>query len=479
MTLLRLTQTPTAGPCDRSFPLAPAGFRFIVDASPTTTRLSPAHRRNASGLPPARQLRNRSLDHDAVDPFERPPPSCAQQQHTTTSQPAGRPVIAPEALEGRTLMAAPSAATGCSASLPTPRPATTRPRPTSRPSLARSAVSSRRTIASATRAKKSLDFTVSSDISEPRDVGLYKFTVSKNNHTRSVRHRHHPRPPLDSALRLFDKAGNELAFNDDGTAAFEPVVKVDSAIDYTFSKAGTYYIGVSGSGNDQYNTITGFGDRNASTKGKYKLIVTQLPPPDPNDTIENAEATETEAFITGKLDWAGDVDMYKFDVLGGTTLSFDIEQDAIIGPADTILRLFDADGNELAINDDGGTPTRTRPRTCSASRTSSSPSTTTARITSPSSSASGPRAASSTRGTTTTIPTPVRTSTPARSAATDCGSRTRRTTSDRRSQDFARQPPQSARLSSRRRVLRRQRGDPHPCNERSGGGNLPPPGCVF
>jgi hypothetical protein len=161
---------------------------------------------------------------------------------------------------------------------------------------------------------------------------------------------------LDSALRLFDASGRELAFNDDGAAEFESEVTVDPVIDYTFKTAGTYFVGVSGTGNDSYNAISGFGDVNASSTGKYKLIATKLPPPDPNDQIGEAEHVNVEDFITGKIEAAGDVDMFAFDVLAGTMLSFDVEQDAILGPGDTILRLFDKDGNELAFSDDNSAP---------------------------------------------------------------------------------------------------------------------------
>jgi hypothetical protein len=270
------------------------------------------------------------------------------------NRPAARPVIAPEALECRMLMAAQLSSDAMLGKFSGGTTSTTTSN--NQPALVGPVgglLEKDDRISNAP--KKSLDFTVSADISEPRDVDLYKFTVTKGQRVQFDIDTT-PGATLDSALRLFDKSGSEIAFNDDGAAYFEPVVKVDSAIDYTFRTAGTYFIGVSGSGNDQYNTITGFGDSNAATKGKYKLIATKLPPPDPNDQIEEAEQVETESFLTGKLDWAGDVDMFKFDVLAGTTLSFDIEQDAIVGPADTILRLFDKDGNELDINDDGSAP---------------------------------------------------------------------------------------------------------------------------
>ncbi len=50
---------------------------------------------------------------------------------------------------------------------------------------------------------------------------------------------------FDSALRLFDGAGTELAQNDDGGTASDGSADTDSFLSYTFQTAGTYYIQVS------------------------------------------------------------------------------------------------------------------------------------------------------------------------------------------------------------------------------------------
>jgi hypothetical protein len=51
--------------------------------------------------------------------------------------------------------------------------------------------------------------------------------------------------------------------------------------------------------------------------------------------------------------------MFQFEVQEGQALSFDIEQLEVDGPADVVLRLFDADGNELAYSDDDMAPDET------------------------------------------------------------------------------------------------------------------------
>lgn len=76
---------------------------------------------------------------------------------------------------------------------------------------------------------------------------------------------------LDSIVRLFDVAGNELAFNDDGAAPGE-FFSFDSYLEFTVPASGTYYIGVSGYDNftyDPLNAATG----TAGSTGDYTINV--------------------------------------------------------------------------------------------------------------------------------------------------------------------------------------------------------------
>ncbi|MEQ9481248.1 PPC domain-containing protein [Coleofasciculus sp. F4-SAH-05] len=59
---------------------------------------------------------------------------------------------------------------------------------------------------------------------------------------------------LDSYLRLFDASGTEVAFNDDDGDTS------DSLLNFVVTTPGTYYVGVSDLGNDEYNpTLEGSG----------------------------------------------------------------------------------------------------------------------------------------------------------------------------------------------------------------------------
>ena len=60
---------------------------------------------------------------------------------------------------------------------------------------------------------------------------------------------------VDSELRLFDAAGNELATNNDGAAPGEDFSR-DPYLEFTAETAGTYYVGVSALGNRNYDPFT-------------------------------------------------------------------------------------------------------------------------------------------------------------------------------------------------------------------------------
>lgn len=80
---------------------------------------------------------------------------------------------------------------------------------------------------------------------------------------------------LDTYLRIFNSAGTQLAANDDGGPLNEAASKF-SYLEYTFSQAGTYYIGVSLSPNKTYSATTGTGDVPGGATGAYRLYFNNL-----------------------------------------------------------------------------------------------------------------------------------------------------------------------------------------------------------
>jgi pimeloyl-ACP methyl ester carboxylesterase len=78
---------------------------------------------------------------------------------------------------------------------------------------------------------------------------------------------------FDSYIRLFDSSGTPLSggSNDNGIAPGESP-GLGSYLERTFTMGGTYYVGVSGRGNNNYDPVGGDGDQNGST-GDYTLII--------------------------------------------------------------------------------------------------------------------------------------------------------------------------------------------------------------
>ena len=205
---------------------------------------------------------------------------------------------------------------------------------------------------------KSLEFTFDGTISDGLDVDMFRFTARKGRHvTFDI-----DRPSgsqLDSVLRLFNSAGQEVAVSDDDPSPTEPN-SLESYIDFTFTVSGTYYIAVSGGFNDGYNAVTGAGDVTSPSTGRYKLIAQDYQNRDHDDTIDTFQDTlgKTDQ-ASGFISFDTDVDLYRIKVNAGDKIAFDIDSDVAFpfDTVDTYLRLLDDNNVQLAANDDGDDPT--------------------------------------------------------------------------------------------------------------------------
>jgi hypothetical protein len=155
--------------------------------------------------------------------------------------------------------------------------------------------------------------------------------------------------PFDPYVRLFDGSGNEIANGVD-------------VLETTISTAGTYYIGISGYGNFNYNPNIG----GSATSyypwetGDYLLDLTLVTPVADavGDTIATALNTQLgpnagiytmpSTRIGDGLYVSRDVDMYQFRVQAGQVLTATTSLPSGGTPVDTVLTLFDASGNMLA-----------------------------------------------------------------------------------------------------------------------------------
>lgn len=92
----------------------------------------------------------------------------------------------------------------------------------------------------------------------------------------------------------------------------------------------------------------------------YKLTATFGATTDPDDTINEVKNLASNAlalgsFVDGDLSTLHDVDLYKITVTAGQRVSFDVDSRGGSN-IDTFLRVFKANGSELAVNNDGAAP---------------------------------------------------------------------------------------------------------------------------
>ena len=190
-------------------------------------------------------------------------------------------------------------------------------------------------------------------INSATDVDLYKLTVVAGQKVNidvdsqgSV---------FDSYLRVFNASGAQVKSSNDANAPGETATTPrESYISYTFTAAGTYYVGVSGNPNKSYNVTTGAGDV-AGRTGAYAL---RLVDPDTDDQISEARSLSVGSSRSDSISGAVDVDLLKFTVAAGQKVGFDVDQ-ATGSTLDSYVRVFNASGSVLASNDNRAAPGET------------------------------------------------------------------------------------------------------------------------
>ena len=140
---------------------------------------------------------------------------------------------------------------------------------------------------------------------------------------------------VDSVLTLYDADGWELAYNDD--LDYESSA---SRIEWEAPDAGPYYLAVE--------------SFRASDGGSYTLTITAIPNVDDHgDDIDPGTATRTTVGVAveGILHYGDDVDVFVFEAEEGGYYQVDVTLGTL---GDSLLALYDADGWDLAFNDDHG-----------------------------------------------------------------------------------------------------------------------------
>ncbi|HEY2880948.1 MAG TPA: PPC domain-containing protein, partial [Pirellulales bacterium] len=210
---------------------------------------------------------------------------------------------------------------------------------------------------------------VSGEINQLGDVDLYKVdllageTLTADIDT--------PAPhSLNSFLRVFDSSGTEYTAGIGSPTNDDDGVSTDSKVQIQILTGGTYYIGVSDNtfsfydANDTNDTNSLLGPIFGSSIGSYQLNVLVSTPTsesEPNDVKSQANVPivmpGTPTILSGTIDPAGDVDLYKVHLNFGDTLTADIDAATTGSSLDSYLRVFDSAGVEVANNDNDGSTT--------------------------------------------------------------------------------------------------------------------------
>ena len=113
-------------------------------------------------------------------------------------------------------------------------------------------------------------------LDNPKDVDLIRYVATAGQTIGfDIDGRNGTSP--NTYLKLFNSSGTTLASNDDGLATGETGAFVSSYFKYTFATSGTYYLGVSVSGNTGYSPTTGNGDVSGTgALGDYTFTALKL-----------------------------------------------------------------------------------------------------------------------------------------------------------------------------------------------------------
>ena len=73
---------------------------------------------------------------------------------------------------------------------------------------------------------------------------------------------------------------------------------------------------------------------------------------EPNDQPANAQPVTLPIIVNGRIDRPGDWDVFRFEGRAGQQIVAEVDARRLDSPLDSVLKLTDADGKQLAFNDD-------------------------------------------------------------------------------------------------------------------------------
>ena len=198
-----------------------------------------------------------------------------------------------------------------------------------------------------------------------RDVDLYRFDIpAESALPKLLTVSAVGSASLDGYLRLFDAAGLEIANNDE--VAYPDL---DPLLRTYLLEEGSYYVGLSASGNALYDPTEAGSGMDNPTEGAYDLTITvEAADPltselEPNDDFATATDTGGAAYeVSGEFIGDGvearlDLDLYRVTLSEPAIIQVDAGVEHLDSTLDPMLSLRSAGGTH-AINDDANLDTR-------------------------------------------------------------------------------------------------------------------------
>jgi len=184
------------------------------------------------------------------------------------------------------------------------------------------------------------------------DVNMYKFFVNSGETVFFDMDRGSGN--LDAVFRLFRSDGTQLAISDDQSAPGEGPT-LDPYLEFTVSRAGTYFLGVSSVPNTGYNPLTGVDQADTRvTSGKFSIF-SGMVGADPNDSASEASNYPLRGASGHRIETPNDVDLFSIDADAGEIIQVDL--DSVVGSGlDSFMVLLNADGLVIASSDDTAAP---------------------------------------------------------------------------------------------------------------------------
>lgn len=140
---------------------------------------------------------------------------------------------------------------------------------------------------------------------------------------------------LDPMIAIYDGETNQLAFNDDANG-------LNSALMFAPAQSGEVFV-----------EARGFSE---AATGRYRLSATSAPLPadDAGNGFDTRARANPGRATNGNIEYEGDVDWYRLTTRTGQRYRITLAGAGASPLGDPMVRVLDAEGNELAMNDDDG-----------------------------------------------------------------------------------------------------------------------------